>query len=115
MVGILINPGTQSVDNTTESHAIMNIRHFVMDCGNDLGNLSIERIPEKDYGGGRFAFRLCMEKSCCEIQMPGIPLEDVRFVNSKDQNAWDYPRLYVDNNSWLWEFAVEIVKEAFSM
>ena len=45
------------------------------------------------------------------VEMPGLPLEQVRYMGHEGQNARDYPRLYVDGASWLWEFAVNIVSD----
>lgn len=40
--------------------------------------------------------------------MPGIALENVRYVGADDQNIWDFPRLYVEGSSWVWEFGVRV-------
>ena len=101
---IIINPGSGPVDNATEEHAIENIKHFIADCG--VKGIQWVRIPSADYGEGRFAFLLWLECCCHEIQMPGIPLERVRFMDEKNQNIWDFPRLYVDGSSWVWNFAL---------
>jgi len=44
--------------------------------------------------------------------MPGLPLDRVRYIGAPEQNAWRFPRLFVDGNSWLWEFALEIARGA---
>jgi hypothetical protein len=38
--------------------------------------------------------------------MPGLPVEQVRYMGESGQNIWDFPRLYVDDSSWIWEFAL---------
>ena len=101
---VIINPGTGVVVDATEQNAAENIKHFITDCQTD--DIECVRIPEKDYGEGRYAFLLWEDCCCHEIQMPGLPLERVRYVGSDGQNIWDYPRLYVDGSSWVWQFAV---------
>lgn len=59
--------------------------------------------PEAD---GRFTFALAFGDVSFEIEMPGVPVERVRYTGADDQNIWDYPRLYVDGSSWVWRYAV---------
>ncbi len=101
---LIINPGTSEIDNATEQNAVENIEQYVKDC--EIGGLTFVRVPENDYGDGRFAFKVCKGKVCHEIQMPGLPLDKVRYVGSEGQNIWDFPRLYVDDSSWIWLFAI---------
>lgn len=101
---IIINPGSGPVANSNEKEAIENIKHFLTDCG--VEDVDFVRVPQKDYGKGRFAFLLWKDTVCHEIQMPGIPLEKVRYMDSDEQDIWDFPRLYVDGSSWVWKFAL---------
>ena len=101
---IIINPGTEPVTNASEANAIVNIKHFIADC--KAKNINCVRIPEQDYGEGRYAFLLWKNTFCHEIQMPGLPLAMVRYTNDKEQNIWHYPRLYVDDSSWIWCYAL---------
>ena len=101
---IFINPGSGPVDNSTEQHAIENMRHFITD--HQLSGLNFVRLPQSDYGEGRYAFLLYKGTRCHEIQMPGVPLNMVRFMDDKNQNIWDFPRLYVDGGSWVWQYAI---------
>jgi hypothetical protein len=41
------------------------------------------------------------------IEMPGLPLDEVRYVDDDEQNIWDFPRLYVDGGSVVWCYAVK--------
>ena len=43
-----------------------------------------------------------------EIQMPGLPVDRVRFLDEDGQNIWDFPRLYVDDSSWVWKYALSV-------
>ncbi|MET7776293.1 hypothetical protein ABZU94_10550 [Streptomyces mirabilis] len=107
---IFINPGSGPVREATEEHAAINITVF----GDDLRRAgldvrSADRIPANDYGDGRYAFELAMaDGRTIEIQMPGLPVERVRYVGEDDQNIWDFPRLYVDGSSWVWKFALSV-------
>ena len=101
---VTINPGTGPLPEATEAHAIENIKHYVTDCG--VPRVDWVRIPAYDYGGGRYAFLVWRQNVCHEVQMPGLPLHEVRYVASGGQSPFDYPRLYVDGSSWLWAFAL---------
>ena len=103
---IIINPGSGPVVDADVARAGGNMTHFVTDLGDGW---EFMRLPkEKDYGEGRYAFLVMHENVCHEIQMPGIRLENVRYM-SEEQNIWDYPRLYVDDDSWVWSFALNAV------
>ena len=108
---VIINPGTFDMDDTTEENVITNMHQFIKDC--HIDGLSFKRLPEKDYGGGRYAFTVSRNgyTRTAEIQMPGRTLDKVRFTGAKEQNIWHYPRLYVDGSSWVWVFAVSILDD----
>ena len=103
---VVINPGSGPVEGTTEENAIENIKHFIVDNG--VERVKWVRIPEMDYGKGRYAFLLWKDIHCSEIQMPGLPLEQVRYMRTDDQDIWHFPRLYVDGGSWVWHYALGI-------
>jgi len=100
---IVINPGSGPVADATEAHAVKNMRHFVTDCYHN--NIKCVRLPERDKDG-RFGFLLWTDTRCHTIDMPGLPLEQVRYMDSPGQNIWYFPRLYVDDSSWVWKFAI---------
>lgn len=100
---IIINPGTGEVKGTTAEHAINNIKHFVFDC--DINGVKFKRISNEDYGEGRYAFLLWKDTRCHEIQMPGKPLVEVRYMGD-EQNILNFPRLYVDDSSYVWKYAL---------
>lgn len=103
---VFANPGSGPVENATEKHAIENMKHFITD--HDEKELKFVRVPELDYQYGRFAFLLYKLDATRyhEVQMPGIPLDQVRYVDSENQNIWHFPRLYVDGSSWVWMYAI---------
>ena len=106
-----VNPGAGPVPNATEANAVDNMPRFIADCS--AKNLAFVRVPEQDDGDGRYSFLVYRESRCHLVQMPGLPLERVRFMTDQ-QNARDYPRLYRDGGSWLWKFAL-LDEEAFEV
>ncbi|MFF3848019.1 hypothetical protein [Streptomyces sp. NPDC002328] len=105
---VVINPGTGPVPQASEAHAATNITVFADDLRRaGLGVDSCERTPAADYGDGRYAFTIAMaDGRSIEIQMPGLPVDQVRFIDGDSQNIWHFPRLYVDGSSWVWKFAL---------
>ncbi|MFF3884077.1 hypothetical protein [Streptomyces sp. NPDC001914] len=105
---VFINPGSGPVHGATVEQATQNTAMFVLDLGaRHLPVANAERRHEADYGDGRFAFEITMaDGRSIEIQMPGLPVEQVRYLGKDDQNIWDFPRLYVDGSSWVWNFAL---------
>jgi hypothetical protein len=103
----IVNPGTGAIEHSSSITAIGNMKHFLAD--HDVEDLKFIRVPELDYGQGRYAFLLYKQNGTRyhEIQMPGIPLSTVRFVSNETQNIYDFPRLYVDGSSWLWKYAIK--------
>lgn len=96
-----INPGSGPVAEATEQQAVDNMQAFHADLAkqHSLAVASITRTPDTDYGDGRYAFELVMtDDRHIEIQMPGGPLDQMR-------EGW--VRLYVDGNSWYWDFALD--------
>lgn len=106
MIKVIINPGSGPVENANHDDAGTNMAAFLKDCG----------ITEYAYftggvKGGRFEFTINIGDRAVRIDMPGLPLERVRYTGADDQNIWHFPRLFVDGDSWLWQFAVSIVKD----
>jgi hypothetical protein len=106
---VFINPGSGPVVEATEENAAVNITVFADDLRRDgLDVAGCDRTPHADYGDGRYAFALAMaDGRTIEIQMPGLPVERVRYIDSDGQNIWDFPRLYVDDSSWVWTYALD--------
>jgi len=111
---ILINPGTGAVLDATFKNAYLNVHQFCEDVTSKIAKEIKRQPPAKvthhrhaanDYGEGRYCFRIYYNGRSTEIQMPGWELNEVRFVSGL--NPFDFPRLYVDDSSWLWSFAVK--------
>lgn len=112
---IYINPGTKPVANTTLENAMANMRMLVADI-NSEHRVEWLHDSNNDYGEGRYCFLLLDydNHTFHEIQMPGTPLSKVRYMQEEGQNIWDFPRLYIDDGSWIWFVAVDILKREFS-
>lgn len=107
-MGFIINPGSEPVTGASLERATENIEALLNDLSWDT---TPERNPEGD-GRGRFSFNLLVPGSNGlhrTVDMPGIPLERVRWMDRPDQNIWDFPRMYVDGGSWVWKFALGIL------
>lgn len=105
---VIVNPGSGPVEGTSLRAAAVTIRRFVTDLR--LKGVTVTRKPSLD-GDGRFGFVLRHGGRETEIEMPGLPVKQVRYVSDK-QNIWDYPRLYVDGSSWVWRYALNSAREA---
>lgn len=112
---ICINPGTEPVANTTLENALSNVKVLLADIDSKHKIECLYR-QEGNYGEGRYCFLLFDydNHSFHEIQMPGASLSKVRYMREEGQNIWDFPRLYIDDSSWIWCIAVDILKEEFA-
>ncbi len=106
---LVINSDAGPVDDSTETEAVRNMLRFVADVHDRRGVLFLaDRVPDNDYDG-RFRFRLFLPGSDEEhlVDMPGLPLDQVRWMGPESGNIWHFPhRLYVDGSSWVWKHAV---------
>lgn len=110
---VIINPGSGPIDDeSTFENARKNIEVFIRDL--HLDNVQWGHDPKDPHDDGRFRFTLSRGADgrlhFTPVDMPGIPLKRVRYVGDMDQNIWDFPRLYVDDSSWVWKFAVGIAR-----
>lgn len=103
---VIINPGTGPVERAYAKEAWKNIRAFRRDLGFTNPRVTIERVADWDEGDGRYGFRLVRGIRSCEVDMPGWPLERVRWMRRPEQNIWHFPRLYVEGSSWVWFYAL---------
>lgn len=111
-MAIIFTPGTGPIDGATFENAEANVREFIRDL-NIKHVIDIERRSDLDCDG-RFGFVLYFGlETSVAIQMPGLPLEQVRC--RLGDNAWRFPRLYVDGNSWLWPYALSIAEDKLAI
>jgi hypothetical protein len=94
---VVINPGTGPVRGASLEKAKENMREFCQ----ETGATKIRRAPSCDEDG-RFGFK-CLSKhgTTHVIEMPGIYFKDSLL------------RMYVDGDSWIWQCAVEIVRDGW--
>lgn len=111
-MSVFINPGSGPVEGGDAAQALENVAAFMRDVG--VGEFEAELGGEED---GRWSFTVRVPGHPeLEIDMPGLALERVRYVSAGGpqggQDPWTFPRLYVGGSSWLWKFAVEVVRGA---
>lgn len=105
-MNVVINPGSGPALGATEANAEQNMLQFIADLAKRGRPGGFARAADKDYGDGRYAYIVEVAgRGAFEVQMPGLPLDAVRWLG-RDQDIWQFPRLYVDGNSWIWFFAL---------
>ena len=116
---VLINPGSEPVPGATRANAALNIEVFCLDLvrfsGADQafvppGNFSV------DLDNGRWEFLLATtygrQHRTFEVAMPGLKLSRVRYLEPTGlpeftgQSISEFPRLYIDGDSYVWYFAL---------
>jgi hypothetical protein len=93
--------------DTALEAAKQNIDRLIADAG--LKSVSI-MCHYRGYSDGYYNYKLHRWLRVCNVAMPGLPLERVRFLGLQDQDIWRFPRLYVDGGSWVWKYAVGILR-----
>lgn len=110
MGGLLLNPGSESVDGAAISAADANMLAFAADVQARHGYQRVECLFLDAEEGGRYLYLLTgvgpNSRHGFNVEMPGLPLAKVRYLDVNTQNPFDFPRMYVDGSSWLWKFAV---------
>lgn len=109
MAEISINPGSGPVNGELSwENAYENIKQYIKDCEIPLYIVKSNHVPDE----GRYLFVLRNDEYDfeTEVEMPGLPLEKVRYVRAEGQNILEFPRLYVDGGSWIWNCSL-ITKE----
>ena len=103
---ILFNPGAGAVEGGSFEQAHENIKQLIKDCEIKMTLISMETTPDE----GRYHFILQDPLGDrYDVEMPGLPLECVRYMGLENQNPFDFPRLYVEGSSWLWEIVVDYI------
>lgn len=114
MAGFICNPGAGPINGRTQlREALKNMTALKRDA--KLPRQRTRRRRSLD-GDGRYGFWIRNNAGkVTTIAMPGIPLQHVRWRGHAHEDAWLFPRLYVDGSSWLWRFAVELLAEGESL
>ena len=107
-MSIFINPGSGPVLNATRENAEANMVVFIADLKTNGYAKSVDMIRQRHAPEtrGRFTYIILADGEQHEIEMPGLPVEQVRWMDRPEQNIWDFPRLYVDGSSWVWYYAL---------
>jgi hypothetical protein len=96
---IIINPGTESVNDASLEEAIKSAKEFARAL--DLTGLKLIRNSKNDDNNGFFAFKLKLNDKEVEIDIPGekseIFLEGEPFKSR---------RCYVNGSSWLFGYGL---------
>lgn len=108
MTTVIINPGTGVVKDSSLKEAKINIKKFVLDiyAKPNSGHIIARRCDVLD-DGGRYGFTLHSNNRRVEIEMPGLPLDQVRWME-QSQNIWKFPRMYIDGSSWIWKIGINV-------
>jgi hypothetical protein len=127
VVGVVESPGSGPVlGEATVDQATANAEMFAADL-RGLSGHAVTVAPLTDpsddeaallMGGtsyqpdhdGRFPFRLTVEGTVHVLEMPGIPLAQVRYLGAESQNVWDFPRVFLDGSSWAWTFGLRVLR-----
>lgn len=110
---IAINPGTGDVTSGSVTQARQNIERLLEDAGFAEGACGVEEQPESHHRG-RYSFIIRHGEAKAIVDMPGLPLDQVRYTGARGQDIWDFPRFYVDGGSWVWKFGISILQSALS-
>lgn len=105
---VIINPGTGPVGEHSYDNARINVAAFVTDLQSAGRKAKVLNIEDSTDGEGRYFAKIEADGEIHEIEMPGVPLENVRFVDPETQSIFDFPRLYVDGSSWVWKYALGV-------
>lgn len=112
-MNIIMNPGSGAIkEDVTWENAYENIKVFIADS--EIPLRITRSFHEADEGRYLFVLKNYQYDYQIEVEMPGLPLERVRYVEHDKRNILDFPRLYVDGSSWIWYIATvkkENVKE----
>ena len=104
---VILNPGSEPVANASVENASVNMEVFAENVMAKHGydHVYFSRRPSVD-DDGRYGYALMCDAHVFDIEMPGLPLEQVRWMRLPGQNIWEFPRMYVDGNSWVWLHAL---------
>lgn len=110
MEEIQINAGPLRVP--TEENAQANMDAFASDLVLlDITTTAITRNPDADVDG-KYGYQLGFEDGrVLDIEMPGLPLADVRYLDEAGQDIWTFPRIGVGDEVWVWMFALKACQQ----
>lgn len=113
MIQIAINPGSGPIKCGTREHSKENIRQLIKDLHDKKGLKRLKFRFKEECDDGRHTYFLYKGKKRVEIDMPALPLNEVRWMDSSSGNIWHFPRLYVAGSSWIWAIALNVIPDDF--
>ncbi len=91
-------------------HAIANIATFIKELDMKDPPVAVTMRSSKHDGTGRYQFDLHRGICTVDVDMPGVPLDEVQCTEGSMPPGC--PRLYVDGSSWWWCYALGCAKDA---
>ena len=98
MTDVLVNPGSTFEERPTNCPP----DDVAQALAEEAGVKQFERKPEFDDDAGYFGYVFQAKHGPADVLIPGLPLAKLR-------EGW--VRIYVDGNSWMWKFAVDMLKD----
>lgn len=97
------------VPDACMEHSVVNIDAFIKELGMEAPAVAVTMHSPEHDGTGRYQFVLHRGIRTVDVDMPGIPLGEVRCTKG---DRLVPPRLYVDGNSWLWCYGLGFARSA---
>lgn len=118
---VILNPGAGRVrGRVTHKDADRNMRALLKEINLPGLDWCHDKSTKGCRGGyeGRYDYivlgpRVGSSVLCFVVCMPGLPLERVRFTSFETQDCLEFPRLYVNGNSYYWLYAVSVLRDSF--
>ncbi len=98
-----VNPGTRTLQDTTEQAALTNMAEFAATVREHGGQLVGDPVREPAADArGRYGFRLpTIDGTVVHVLMPGVDLTQIR-----DDISAQAPCLYIGDDAWWWSDAI---------
>lgn len=109
---VLVNLGNGPVTgDVCLDHAIAAVAAFIEELKLSDPPVAVTLQSPKHDGTGRYRFDLHRGIRTVDVDMPGVPLSELRYYEGGTM-PHGCPRLYVEGNSWWWCYALETAKSA---
>lgn len=105
-MNFIINPGTESREDSTEANALICAKELATIFKSSYPDLKLKRNKAADDNNGWYGFKFTDGDKSIDVDIPGDDPEQVM-----KGEPWVSRRLYVDGSSWLWGFAVGIIED----